>query len=95
MNWRLKSRMSCLLTPNPCAVGGAAATGDRRVPGPVADAAELPSAGQVAEAAGEVSGEDHQAPPRLPPLLTTDPIKDFPIGILQKALKVISGVDKD
>ena len=26
--------------------------------------------------------------------LTTDPIQDFPIGILQKALKVSSGVDK-
>ena len=26
--------------------------------------------------------------------LTTDPIQDFPIGILQKALKVSSAVDK-
>ena len=67
-----------LLFSNPCAVGGAAAAGDGRVPGPVADAAELPPASPVAEAAGEVSREDHQAPPRLPPLAHNRPHPGLP-----------------
>ena len=43
--------------------GGPAAAGDSGGSWAVADAAELPSLGQVAEGSGEVPGEDHQAPP--------------------------------
>lgn len=47
----------------PPPAGGSAAVGDRSGSWTVADVAELPPPGQVAEGPGEVPGEDHQAAP--------------------------------
>lgn len=44
----------------------------------MADAAELPSPGPVAERSGEVPGEDHQAPPRFPPVAHDRPHQGLP-----------------
>ena len=48
--------------------GGVATAGDSHCSWSVADAAELPPVGALAEGAGEAAGEVGQAPSRLPPL---------------------------
>lgn len=62
----------------PCGAAGSAAAGDGGGSRAVADATELPSPGQVAEGSGEVPGEDHQAPPRLPPVAYHGPHQGLP-----------------
>lgn len=69
------SPLSSSLSPG---AGGPAAAGDCGGSRAVADAAELPPPGQVAERSGEVLGEDHQAPPRLPPVAHHGPHQGLP-----------------
>lgn len=48
-----------------CDEGGPEAAGEGSVPWSLVDATELPSAGEVAEGAGEDFGEGHQAQSKL------------------------------
>ena len=70
--------LSGILKTAVVAAGGTSAARDCHSTGPVADAAELPSLGALAEEAGEAAGAAAKAAPRLPAVADHRAYPEFP-----------------